>query len=90
MHDTITLNPKPHLGQCFVEVEVLLVRDVGGAAQPERLVVIEQIPVPDRLLDTLRLGLVLFLLLLLLICAGVESWMQQSGGSRALKSPLKY
>ena len=66
-----------YLGQRLVEVEVLLVRDVGRAAQPERLVVIEQVPVPDRLLDSLRLGLVLFLLVPLLICAEEENALQR-------------
>ena len=44
-----------YLGDGLVEVVVLLVRDVLGAAQPDCLHVVKQVPVPASLLD--RLGL---------------------------------
>ncbi len=59
---------RAYLGKGLVEVEVLLVGDVGGAAQPERLVLVEQVPVPHRLLHCGRLWLLLLFLVILIIC----------------------
>ncbi len=58
-----------HLGEGLVEVGVLIVAHVGGAAQPQRLVVVEQVPVPHRLLHLFRLGRLLLLVLVLIVCA---------------------
>lgn len=54
-----------YLGEGLEEFGVLLLGDFRGRAQPDGLVVIQQLPVPHRLLH--RLGCAV-LLLCLLIC----------------------
>ena len=70
--DTTAVRPdcreRAHLGEGLVEVEVLLIADIRGTAQPERLVLVEQVPVPHCLLHSRCLRLLLFVILILLIC----------------------
>uniref|UniRef100_A0A2M3ZY44 Secreted protein n=1 Tax=Anopheles triannulatus TaxID=58253 RepID=A0A2M3ZY44_9DIPT len=66
------------LGEALVELVVLLRRDLADLARPDRFAVVHDLPVPDRLLDLLRLrfavliGRLLFLHLhVLLLVIGV-------------------
>ena len=51
------------LADGLVELGVLVVLDLGGLLHPDGLGVVEELPVPCRLLHLLRLGLVVLLLL---------------------------
>lgn len=46
------------LGETLIELRVLLLGNLGGLARPDGLVVVHQLPVPNRLLCFLLLRLV--------------------------------
>lgn len=56
-----------YLGQGLVELDILFLLDIAGAAQPDGFIVIQQLPPPSGLL--LRLGLCSFLLIFV-FCTG--------------------